>query len=125
MRRYSKSICAPPKMRPPKVRQAGTLYVNAEGGVAIRNRLDAWRRHHDVDLDGHDIALVEPGEPQWGGNTFLAIDDHIHAVVVVGFRVFPAFATATARGPPPAASFLFRGGWATLNRAGRFGGTRR
>ncbi len=41
-----------------KVRQAGVLYVNAEGGAAIVNRLDAWRRHHDQSLDDLAFAVV-------------------------------------------------------------------
>ena len=41
-----------------KVRQAGVLYVNAEGGSAIVNRLDAWQRHHDVSLDDMAFAVV-------------------------------------------------------------------
>ncbi len=41
-----------------RVCQAGVLYVNAEGGMAILNRLDAWRPHHDVDLDKIAFAVV-------------------------------------------------------------------
>ncbi len=41
-----------------KVRQAGVLYVNAEGGAAIVNRLDAWRRHHGESLDDLAFAVV-------------------------------------------------------------------
>ena len=41
-----------------KVRQAGVLYVNAEGGAAIINRLDAWRQHHDESLDDLAFAVV-------------------------------------------------------------------
>ena len=41
-----------------KVRQAGVLYVNAEGGAAIVNRLDAFRRHHGIDLAGIPFAVV-------------------------------------------------------------------
>ncbi len=44
-----------------KVRQAGVLYVNAEGGAAIVNRLDAWQRHHGESLD--DIAFAVVLEP--------------------------------------------------------------
>ena len=40
------------------MRQAGALYVNAEGGSAIVNRLDAWRQHHDVSLDDLAFAVV-------------------------------------------------------------------
>jgi len=41
-----------------KVRQAGVLYVNAEGGAAIVNRLDAFQRHHGIDLAGIPFAVV-------------------------------------------------------------------
>ena len=41
-----------------KVRQAGVLYVNAEGGAAIVNRLDAWQRHHGQSLDDLAFAVV-------------------------------------------------------------------
>ena len=41
-----------------KVHQAGVLYVNAEGGTAIVNRLDAWRQHHGESLDDLDFAVV-------------------------------------------------------------------
>ncbi len=41
-----------------KVRQAGTLYISAEGGTTIVNRLDAFRRHHEIDLDDLDFAVV-------------------------------------------------------------------
>ena len=41
-----------------KVRQAGVLYVNAEGGAAIVNRLDAWQRHHGESLDELAFAVV-------------------------------------------------------------------
>ena len=41
-----------------KVNQAGVLYINAEGGTAIVNRLDAWRRHHNISLDDLAFAVV-------------------------------------------------------------------
>ena len=41
-----------------KVRQAGVLYVNAEGGTAIITRLDAFQRHHNVDLAEIPFAVV-------------------------------------------------------------------
>lgn len=44
-----------------KVRRAGVLYVNAEGGAAIVNRLDAWQRHHNETLD--DVAFAVVIEP--------------------------------------------------------------
>ena len=44
-----------------RVRQAGVLYVSAEGGGGIINRLDAWQRHHGEALD--DIAFACVIEP--------------------------------------------------------------
>ncbi len=41
-----------------KVRQAGVLYVNAEGGAGIVNRLDAFQRYHGMALDGIPFAVV-------------------------------------------------------------------
>jgi hypothetical protein len=41
-----------------RVRQAGVLYVNAEGGTAIVNRLDVWQRHHGEDLTALPFAVV-------------------------------------------------------------------
>ena len=44
-----------------KVHQAGVLYVNAEGGAAIINRLAAFQQHHEISLD--DIAFAVVLEP--------------------------------------------------------------
>ena len=41
-----------------RVRQAGVLYVSAEGGAAIINRLDAWQRHHGIKLDKTAFGVV-------------------------------------------------------------------
>jgi hypothetical protein len=41
-----------------RVRQCGVLYVSAEGGGSITNRLDAWARHHEVDLAQVPFAVV-------------------------------------------------------------------
>ena len=41
-----------------RVRQGGVLYVSAEGGAAIVNRLDAWARHYEEDLDTLPLGVV-------------------------------------------------------------------
>ena len=41
-----------------RVRQAGVLYVSAEGGAAIINRLDAFQRRHGIDLDKTAFGVV-------------------------------------------------------------------
>ncbi len=41
-----------------KVHQAGVLYVNAEGGAAIINRLAAFQQHHAISLDDTAFAVV-------------------------------------------------------------------
>jgi AAA domain len=41
-----------------KVRQGGVLYVSAEGGAAIINRLRAFAQHHQIALDDVPFGVV-------------------------------------------------------------------
>jgi hypothetical protein len=41
-----------------RVQQRGVLYVSAEGGTAVINRMEAWARHHQIDLADVNFAVV-------------------------------------------------------------------
>lgn len=80
-----------------KVRQGAVVYVAAEGAGGFRKRLQAYARHHDLDLASVPLGVID-GAPNLLGNDWKAIAESVAAFGGAGVIVVDTLAQTLVGG---------------------------